>query len=174
MKLKSRVIVFLSISTMATAIEVSGFYVIVSKTVNTYLFLIPIDAAFLALPAYIYFKNHYGSYKRVFNPSKEYTARLENLISGKESYIPEVGTAIFMASRNYAHATDGASWKILVDQSAALDLSDSELDACLLQAYYFRKLNIGMKEILMFFGMPAFFIDILLELGIMANHLPSS
>ncbi len=58
--LKKRLLVFGIDLSILTVILESGFYILISRMAYSYLLLIPIDAAFLAIPAYLYFKMRSG------------------------------------------------------------------------------------------------------------------
>ena len=113
-----------------------------------FLLLLQIDAAILAIPAYLIYKIGKPSELNPGDFSKEYTERLYGLLANPQDRTHSVYISRKAIKRSFAETSNGNDWQVLLKEEAIRQLEPVQLDAVLLDAYFSRKMGVAKKLLL--------------------------
>lgn len=151
---------------MAYIMLESIFIILTFQTIETLIFLIPIDLVLMSIPLFSLFNGGKKQIGLEFN--SDLTLRLQSFVgtNAPEVYTKESIGGIFGGS------TNGEPWKIIIYKHAMENLNDDELDMLMLEIYYKKLLKTGRKTIFFAFSFTTFLFDAYLATFVMDMKFP--
>ena len=170
-----RLRIYLMASVLSFTFIGSAVYILSAHgTVNRLLLFIPVDAAILAVPAYLLYRIGKPA---VLNPddfSHEYTERLHSLLGDDDGGHQDVYISHKKIMRSYAETSNGKEWHVMLKEDAIQQLDPYQIDAVLLEAYYSRKNGVARKLILGGTAYAIIAVDLLLISSVLVTLVSSA